>query len=170
MNGRRRNRVGLVVVSLVVLVAVAALAAGCGSAKKRASTAPYNNTGRHSTAIAYVKVLPGKLTLLRGATSTVRLNTAKRAFAVVVRNDGDHVEQNVKVTLTIGQKPPSASITRTMSIAEILSGRSKQVVFRGPFPITTLISVVPVRVFVHPVPGEASTANNAATYDVRFSY
>jgi len=50
------------------------------------------------------------------------------------------------------------------------TGVTQEVDFRSPFNITTMITVVPITVDVHPVPGEMNTANNKASYDVRFSF
>jgi hypothetical protein len=161
-NPRRRvNRIVFVVTAVVALVVIAALAIGCGSAKKSA--------GRHGTSIAYVNVLPGKQTLQEGVTTTIQLKS-NLTFVVGVRNDGDYPEQNVKVTLVIRQLAPAQSITKTLSIARIDNGATKGVDFTGPYNIRTMISVVPINVRVSPVPGEVSTANNAATYEVRFSF
>ena len=88
---------------------------------------------------------------------------------VGVENTGDYLEQNVKVTLTIHQSG-GKSIVEHQTIPQILNGTTKEVDFKGPFAVTTLISVVPVNVEVAPVPGEASIANNSYTYDVIFSY
>ena len=82
---------------------------------------------------------------------------------------GNDLEQNVKVTLVIHQKPPNNSITRTLSIAKISNGATQEVDFRGPFNLTTLISVVPIDVRISPGPNETSLVNNTATYEVRFS-
>lgn len=128
-----------------------------------------SGTGRHGTGIAYVKVMPSNQTLQQGVTTTIRLNTGTLAFVVGVENTGDYLEQNVKVTLTIHQSG-GKSIVEHQTIPQILNGTTKEVDFKGPFAVTTLISVVPVNVEVTPVPGEASIANNSYTYDVIFSY
>jgi hypothetical protein len=166
---RRGGKIVLVVTSTIALLVIAAVAIGCGSAKKSASTASNPDTGRHGTGIAYVKVFPSNQTLQKGVTTVIQLKQ-NLAFAVGVRNDGDYLEQNVKVTLVIRQLAPEPSITKTLSIAKISNGATKEVDFTGPYNIGTLISVVPIKVDVHPVVGEWKTTNNKATYEVRFAF
>ena len=153
---RRVDKIVLVVTSVIALLVIAAGASGCGSAKKS------------DTKIAYVKVLPRKQTLQQGVT-TIITQRPNLTFVVGVRNAGNDLEQNVKVTLVIHQKPPNNSITRTLSIAKISNGATQEVDFRGPFNLTTLISVVPIDVRISPGPNETSLVDNTATYEVRFS-
>ena len=138
-----------------------AVASGCGSTKK--------TTGRRGNGIAYFKVLPNKLTLRQGTVTTIQLKS-NLSFVVGVVNDGDQPVQDVKVTLVIHQHAPAPPITKTLTIPQIATGATQEVNFRGPFTINTMISVVPITVDVHPVPGETNTANNKAMYDVRFSF
>jgi hypothetical protein len=164
------NRNAFVVTFIVVLTAFAALATGCGSAKKSGSTTSNLDTGKHETGIAYVKVIPGNQTLQQAPTTTTIVLRSNLVFSVGVKNDGDSPEQNVKVTLKIHQPPPNQTITRTGVIPQISNGQTAKIDFRSPFNIETMISVVPITVRVDPVAGEMDTANNSATYNVRFSF
>ncbi|MGD0274273.1 MAG: hypothetical protein ABSB96_11155 [Gaiellaceae bacterium] len=163
------DRIVLVVTSVAALLVIAALAIGCGSAKKSTSTAPNSGTGKHGTSIAYVKVLPSKQKLQQGVTTIIQLKQ-NLAFAVGVENTGDYLEQNVKVKLVIHQNEPAQPIVKEAKIGQIFNNTTKEVIFKGPFNLTTLISMVPINVIVNPVPGEDNTANNRATYQVRFSF
>lgn len=88
-------------------------------------------------------------------------------FVVGVENGGDYEEHNVKVTLLIKQKPQP--IRRSLTIGQIRRGAEQEVVFKGPFPLSDLISKIPLRVYVAPVSGETNLLNNSATYEVRFA-
>ncbi len=121
----------------------------------------------HGTNIAFVKVFPGATTLTEGVTQTIKTSNDLR-FVVGVENGGDFLESNVKVTLRIGQKP--GPIVKTLTIPQIYSKTQQEVVFKGPFAVNDLINVVPINVDVAPVSGETNTANNKATYEVRFSF
>lgn len=167
-NPRRRDRIVLVVIS-VAFLSIATLASGCGSTKKSASTASNSGTGRPGTGIAFVKVLPNRLMLRQGETTTIQIKR-NLGFVVGVQNDGDQTEQNVKVTLVIHQMAPASPITKTLTIPKIYSGTTTNVDFAGPYAISVMVRVVPITVDVHPVPNEMNTANNFATYKVRFSF
>jgi hypothetical protein len=176
-NPRRRvGKIVLIVTSVVALVVIAAVATGCGSAKKSSSTAAKKSsstasnavTGRHGTSIAFLKVLPRNQTLQQGVTATIVLKS-NLAFVVGVQNDGDQPEQNVKVKLVIHQKAPAKPIVKEAEIGRIFPGTTMKVFLKGPFNPITLVTMVPIDVMVNPVPGEASTANNLATYKARFS-
>ncbi|MGD0166027.1 MAG: CARDB domain-containing protein [Gaiellaceae bacterium] len=163
---RRGGKIVLVVSVASALAVIAAVAAGCGSAKKS------------DTGIAYVKVLGSgtdyskalRNETLREGTTRIIVLRSNLAFTVGVKNEGDHPEQNVKVTLAIGQLAPNRTITRTLTIPRIQNGATKEVDFKGPFNIGTLISPIPIKVDVHPVAGETNRSNNSATYKVRFSF
>jgi hypothetical protein len=122
-------------------------------------------SGLHGTGIVSTVVLPAGEQLTAG-TETVVEASSDLAFRVSIQNSGDSQEVGVKVTLTI-QKTPEP-ITQTRTIQVINSGETKAVTFENlgqpPFGPTT-----PVRVEVAPVPGEANTTNNRATYPVVFS-
>jgi uncharacterized repeat protein (TIGR01451 family) len=155
----------LVVTLVTALFVIAAVATGCGSAKAK---------GVHGTSIAYVKVPSSKLTLQQGVTKIVQTKATTVAqlqkaltFVVRVKNDGDNTEHNVKVTLTIDQRPQP--IRKSLAIAEIRRGTYHEVVFKGPFALTELINKIPVKVDVAPVSGETNLVNNSATYEVRFA-
>jgi len=133
------------------------------------TTNPAGGSNRHGTGIAYFKITPSNETLQEGVTKTITLK-GNLGFVVGVSNTGDYQEENVKVKLTIHQNAPAKSIVRESTIPQIFSNTTKDVFFKGPFELTTMITVVPIRVQVVPVPNEASLANNTATYDVRFSF
>ncbi len=155
---RHEGRIALVVSLAVSLLVIAALASGCGSAKAK---------GVHGTSIAYVKVLPRKRTLQPGVAQTTQIKR-QLAFVVGVENDGHFLEQNIKVTLMIDQKPQP--IRRSLTIGQIRRGALKEVVFKGPFALTELANVIPIKVNVAPVGGETNLVNNSATYEVRFTF
>jgi hypothetical protein len=122
-------------------------------------------TGLHGTGIVSTVVLPSGEELTTGEETIVEA-TSDLAFRVTIENSGDSQEVGIKVTLTI-QKTPDP-ITQQREIRVINSGETKSVTFENlgqpPFGPTT-----PVRVEIAPVPGEARTTNNSATYRVVFS-
>ena len=120
----------------------------------------------HGTNIAYLKVLPSGKTLNAGITQVIKTSD-RLAFAVGVENGGDYLEQNIKVTLKIGQSPDP--IVKTLKIAQIYPKAQQEVVFRS-LAVTELANKVPVSVDVERVTGETNTANNVATYEVRFTF
>jgi len=129
---------------------------------------PTNTSGSvHGTNIAYVKILPSGKQLSEGLIQTIK-TSAQLSFAVGVENGGDFTEENITVTLKIGQKP--TPIVKKLKISQIYSKTQQEVVFRGPFSISDLINKVPVTVDVTPVTGETNRSNNTATYEVRFSF
>jgi CARDB len=122
-------------------------------------------TGLHGTGIVSTVVLPSGEQLSEDSEMVVQA-TSDLAFRVTIENSGDSQEVGINVTLTI-QKTPEP-ITQTKTIQLINSGESKTVDFEDlgqpPFvPSTTVI------IDVEPVPGEANTTNNTATYPVVFS-
>jgi CARDB protein len=121
-------------------------------------------TGVHGTGIESVKVLPSGTELTQDTETTITV-TQDLAFEVAVKNTGDSEEVQVQVDLTIQRTP--TPITKTETIPLINAGETKTVVFRDlgspPFDKTT------VKVDVHPVPGEQSTANNSYEYPVIFT-
>lgn len=166
---RCADKIALVATSAVAILAIIAVAVGCGSAGKNGSTASSSGTGQHDTGIAYVKVLPSDKMLKEGVMTTINLRS-NLAFVVGVKNGGDYLEKNVKVTLVIHQNSPNSSITKTMSIANVHNGSTQEADFRGPFIIRTMIAKVPIKVSVAPVTGEPNKANNEATYEVLFAF
>lgn len=154
---RRGGRIVLVVTLATALLAVAAVATGCGSAKAK---------GVHGTSIAYVKVNLGGRTLHQGVVSTIRLRS-NTAFVVAVENGGDYPEHNVKVALLIKQKPQP--IRKSLTIGQIRRGAYQEVVFKG-LNVTELANIISIKVNVAPVSGETNLVNNSATYKVRFSF
>jgi hypothetical protein len=123
-----------------------------------------NVTGVHGTGIESVKVLPSGTELTQDTETTITV-TQDLAFEVAVKNTGDSEEVQVQVDLTIQRTP--TPITKTETIPLINAGETKTVDFRDlgspPFDKTT------VKVDVHPVPGEQSTANNSYEYPVIFT-
>jgi hypothetical protein len=124
--------------------------------------------GRHGTGITYVKV--GTKTLVSGETATIKVNGAL-VFAVGVQNSGDYMEQNVKVTLLINQKPDPIKIQKT--IDKIYNGTTQEVDFKvgggTRYNLQQFVQVVTVKVDIAPVTGETYLGNNKATYEVIFS-
>ena len=155
---RHEGRIVLVVSLAISLLAIAALASGCGSAKAK---------NAHGTNIAFVKVLPGKQALQQGVVQTTQIKR-QLAFIVGVENGGHFLERNVKVTLLINQTPQP--IRKSLTIGQIRRGARQEVVFKGPFALTELVNVIPIKVNVTPVGGETNLVNNSATYEVRFTF
>ena len=120
----------------------------------------------HGTDIAYVKVLPTGKILNAAITETIKTSD-RLAFAVGVENGGDYLEQNIVVTLKIGQTPNP--IVRKMKIAKIYSKEKQEVVFKS-LNISELANKIPVSVDVARVPGEVRISNNVATYEVMFTF
>ena len=120
----------------------------------------------HGTNIEYVKVMPVNETLTQGLTKVVKIRK-DLSFVVGVKNGGDYLEQNIKVTLKINQSPQA--IEKVETIPQIYSHATAEVVFKN-FAVTDPINKLPVSIDVAPVSGETNTANNKATYEVRFSF
>lgn len=120
----------------------------------------------HGTDIAYVKVLPNGKILNAAITETIKTSD-RLAFAVGVENGGDYLEQNIVVTLKIGQTPNP--IVRKMKIASIWPKAKQQVVFKS-LNISELANKIPISVDVARVPGEVRISNNVATYEVMFTF
>jgi hypothetical protein len=122
-------------------------------------------TGLHGTAILSVRPLPDGQPLQTGTDNTIVAST-DLGFAVTVENGGEHQEVGIKVTLTI-QKTPEP-IVKTQTIDLIDSGEQEVVTFTdlGEVPFAQKTSL---KVDVQPVPGEARTSNNSASYSVIFS-
>ena len=122
-------------------------------------------TGLHGTGIVSTVVLPSGEQLSESEEQVVEAS-GDLAFRVTIQNSGDSQEVGIKVTLTI-QKSPEP-ITQTKTIQLINSGETKSVEFEDlgqpPFGPTTKVTID-----VEPVPGEANTGNNTATYNVVFS-
>lgn len=155
-NPRRRlSGIALTGISVVALLLIAALATGCGSAKKS------------DIGITGVKVIPGNKMLHKGETTIIQVKK-NLGFVVGVKNTGNAAGKSVKVTLLIDQKP--APIKKSLTIGQIDSGQTTQVVFKGPLNVTELISMLPIKVDVTPGTGDQNKGANRVTYDVRFSF
>ena len=120
----------------------------------------------HGTNIAYVKILPSGTILNAAITQTIK-TSARLAFGVGVANGGDYLEQNIVVTLKIGQTPNP--IVKKQTIAKIYPQAKQEVVFKS-LNIGELANKIPVRVDVAAVTGETNLANNVATYEVMFTF
>ncbi|MHB8060538.1 MAG: hypothetical protein ACYDHO_06870 [Gaiellaceae bacterium] len=120
----------------------------------------------HGTNIAYVKVLPSGKTLNTALTQTIKTSD-RLAFAVGVENGGDYLEQNIKVTLKIGQSPNP--IVKTLTIPQIYAKSQQEVVFRS-LAVSELANKVPISVDVARVTGETNIDNNVATYEAMFTF
>jgi len=130
-----------------------------------ASTSGGTSGGLHGTGIVKTVALPGNQELSQTTENTVTATT-DLGFAVTVEDTGDSQEVQIKVTLTIQQSP--SPIVQTKTIDLINPGEQKQVVFRnlGQVQFATRTTV---KVDVAPVPHEAKTDNNSASYSVIFS-
>jgi hypothetical protein len=130
-----------------------------------ASTSGGTTGGLHGTGIDKTVALPGNQELSQTTENTVTATT-DLGFAVTVEDTGDSQEVQIKVTLTIQQSP--SPIVQTKTIDLINPGEQKQVVFRnlGQVQFATRTTV---KVDVAPVPDEAKTDNNSASYPVIFS-
>jgi hypothetical protein len=136
-----------------------------------ASTGGTTSAGKHGSALAYVKALSGGQTIAQGKTLTAAAENTVTAttdleFAVGVTDSGDAQEVGIQVTLTIDK--PGAPIVKTQTIQVIDPGVTKTVIFRNlgqvPFAAKTTL-----KVDIAPVPEEAKTDNNSASYPVIFS-
>jgi hypothetical protein len=130
-----------------------------------ASTSGSTSGGLHGTGIDQTVALPGNQELSQTTENTVTATT-DLGFAVTVEDTGDSQEVQIRVTLTIQQSP--SPIVQTKTIDLINPGEQKQVVFRnlGQVQFATRTTV---KVDVAPVPDEAKTDNNSASYPVIFS-
>jgi hypothetical protein len=122
-------------------------------------------SGTHGDGLVSVVAMPQKVTLSTTQPTTVRAST-DLAFAVTVVNSGSSQEVGVPVTVTIPQQPKAVVLRQTIDI--INPNEQKTLTFKvtgqPPFGPKT-----DVKVEIAPVPGEANTANNSATYPVFFS-
>jgi hypothetical protein len=136
-----------------------------------ASTGGTAGGGPHGSALEYVRALSGGQAvgdgknLTAGAENTVTATT-DLAFAVGVTDSGASQEVGIQVTLTI--EKPGSPIVKTQTITVIDPGETKTVIFRnlGQVPFAAKTNL---KVDVAPVPGEAKTDNNSASYPVIFS-
>jgi hypothetical protein len=130
-----------------------------------AATSGGTTGGLHGTGIVKTVALPGNQELSQTTENTVTATT-DLGFAVTVEDTGDSQEVQIKVTLTIQQQP--TPIVQTKTIDLINPGEQKTVVFRnlGQVQFATKTTV---KVDVAPVPNEAKTDNNSASYPVIFS-
>ena len=120
----------------------------------------------HGTNIEYVKVMPANETLTQGSIAKTIKIRRNLAFVVGVKNGGDYLESNIKVTLLVNQKPP---IKKVETIGQIFNRATTEVVFKN-FEVKEIANVVAIKVDVQPVSGETNKANNKATYEARFSF
>jgi hypothetical protein len=126
-------------------------------------------SGKHGSALGPVKALPDGKTLQEGASASDNQITASTdlAFQVAVEDSGDFQEFNVGVTLTIQRSPRPIVLRKKIPV--INAGETKIVTFtnvdiNGLFGVPTTI-----KVDIQPVPGETTTTNNSAEYNVIFS-
>jgi hypothetical protein len=130
-----------------------------------AATTGGTSGGLHGTGLVSVKAQPGNQELSSSTENTVTATT-DLGFAVTIEDTGDSQEVQVKVTLTIQQSP--TPIVQTKTIDLINPGEQKTVLFHnlGQVQFATRTTV---KVDIQPVPQEAKTANNSASYPVIFS-
>jgi hypothetical protein len=125
-----------------------------------------SGTMLHGTNIDYVKVKPANQTLSGALTNQIKMDSNLR-FVVGVRNGGDYLEENIKVTLSIKQNPDP--ITKVVTIRQIYPGARTNVVFGPPWNLSDPVSKITMTIDVAPVTGETYKANNKAVYEVIFS-
>lgn len=121
--------------------------------------------GLHGNQIVAVRVLPGKQALSPSEENTVTASE-RLGFQVLVKNSGDNQETQVAVTLTLQLSPQP--ITKKKVIDIINPGDTKAVNFSN-VNVSSFGTLVPLKVTVEPVPGEANTANNSAEYSLIFT-
>lgn len=122
-------------------------------------------TGVHGTGLVSVKALPSGQQLDPTTENTVRAST-ELGFAVTVEDTGEAQEVGVKVTLTIQQTPKPIVQTKKIDLIDPKEQKTVDFTALGPVQFATKTTL---RVDVKPVPGEKSTANNSASYQVIFS-
>ena len=127
--------------------------------------------GLHGTALEYTKALSGGQSVDQGQTLSADTEntvvaTTDLQFAVGVRNSGESQEVGIEVTLTIERT--GSPIVKTQKIQVIDPGEVKTVIFTdlGQVPFAQKTTL---KVDIAPVPEEARTENNSATYPVIFS-
>lgn len=125
--------------------------------------------GDHGSALVSVTALPDNKRLVPGAAASDNEITASTdlAFRIVVEDSGDFQEFNVGVTLTIQRSPRPIVLKKKIPV--INAGANQTVTFtdinlNGLFGLPTTL-----KVDVEPVPGEKTTSNNSAEYQVIFS-
>ena len=122
-------------------------------------------SGNHGDALVSVRAMPQGITLSTSQPTTIRAST-DLAFEVTVEDSGCCQEVGVVVTVTIPEQPKPLILRQTINL--INPGEQKTLTFKvtgqPPFGPKT-----DVKVLVAPVPGEAKTDNNSATYPVFFS-
>jgi len=121
--------------------------------------------GVHGTGLVSTVALPSEVTLSTDQENTITAGT-DLGFQVTVEDTGAAQEVQIKVTLTIQQRP--TPIVKTQTIEVINPGEQKTVVFRnlGQVQFATRTTV---KVDVQAVPNEQNTGNNSASYPVIFS-
>jgi hypothetical protein len=122
-------------------------------------------TGLHGTGIVSTTVLPSGAQLTTSGENIIEAST-DLAFRVAVLNSGDEQEVGIKVTLTIDKSP--TPITQSKRIQLINPGETKSVTFEN-LGQPEFGSTTPLKIDVEPVPGEARTTNNTASYQVVFT-
>jgi len=144
--------------------------AGVGAALQRLH--PGAVKGLHGTQLVSVVASPKGTTLQAGPANTV-VGNSQLVFVASVKNSGNFEEVGVAVKLTLqrvgSSKPP---ITKTVTIASIAKGATKQVRFTGLFANsqTAPSYAAPYKLTVRSekVPGEHVLSNNVASYTVLF--
>lgn len=120
--------------------------------------------GLHGTALEYVKAVPSGTTLSSSSLNTIT-ETTDLGFQVGVKDTGNAQEVGIDVTLTIEQNPP---VVKTQRIQVIDPNEVKNVVFKNLGQLT-FAQKVTLKVDIAPVPNEANSKNNSASYQVIFS-
>jgi hypothetical protein len=131
--------------------------------------------GLHGSGVVSTKAEPGNDRLsastpnaivARTDIGTTITTTPGLGFAVTIVNTGEFRERDVKVTLTIQQRP--SPILQAKTIDRIDPGQQRTVIFRnlGQVQLATLLTL---KVDIAPVLGEKNLASNSERYPVIFT-
>jgi hypothetical protein len=120
-------------------------------------------TGVRGVALAGVTVEPSGTKLAAGKTTEVPAS-AQFSFKVSVENQGNVIERDVPVTLTL-KVPDVEAAEQTVTIGVIQPGETQSVVVEGfTIPYEGLSKVSTLKVQAGPIPDEKVLENNRATY------
>jgi hypothetical protein len=120
-------------------------------------------TGVRGVALAKVTVEPSGVRLVAGQTTDVPAS-AQFSFRVSVENQGNVIERDVPVTLTL-KVPDTEALEQTATIGLIKPGETQSVDVSGfSIPVEGLSKVSTLKVQAGPVPDEKVLENNRATF------
>jgi hypothetical protein len=122
-------------------------------------------TGVRGVALAKVSVEPAGTKLEDGATTDVPAS-AQFAFRVSVQNQGNVIERDVSVKLTL-KVPGAEPVEQTVTIGVIKPGETQSVDVSGfSIPAEALSKTSTLQVQAGPVPDEKVLENNAGTFKI----